>query len=257
MKFFFIPIFCILTSSISAIADQHLDSFQDGFCYASPSAQVIDGRYYLFNQSTPYTGENLCVYVKNGQLASKGEIKEGKRLGLWSHWLEGSSEIWRKEQYEDGSLVQETHFTYFDNGQQKSSVSYKDGQLDGEMTFWNENGGIWKKEQYVDGSLVHESHYIFYDSGKVKKERNYKNGKLNGRFMVWHDNGKKKSMVDYKDDKENGKFISWYRSGQIKQEAYYQNGQLNGEMTSWNENGQIESVEIFKEGVCVSESCDN
>ncbi|MDA7441076.1 hypothetical protein N8823_04500, partial [Candidatus Pseudothioglobus singularis] len=159
-------ILVLFTGNFSTFADDHLNLLSEEFCYESPKVQVIDGQYYFFNQELPYSGENLCVYSKSGQYHSKGQILNGKREGWWSLWLDNVAGVWRKEKYEDGNLARETHFTYFDSGQQKSEVSYKKSKANGNWFFWNENGGALKKEQYENGNLVKETHFTYFNNGQ-------------------------------------------------------------------------------------------
>ena len=55
---------------------------------------------------------------------------------------------------------------YYDNGQKSVEETYKDGKLDGNLTWW-------------------------YPNGNKKWERHYKEGKLDGPSARWHTNGQK------------------------------------------------------------------
>ena len=68
----------LLSTSLSTFAVD-LDFWFDSFCYKSPKVQIRSGVFYLPNQQTPVTAENLCVYESNGQYHSKGKIKDGKK----------------------------------------------------------------------------------------------------------------------------------------------------------------------------------
>ena len=83
----------LLSTSLSAFADDHLESLVDGFCYESPKTQVRNGLFFLPNQTLPYSGENICVYPKNGQYHSQGEIRDGKVVGKWTFWYENGQKI--------------------------------------------------------------------------------------------------------------------------------------------------------------------
>ncbi|MGR9013781.1 MAG: toxin-antitoxin system YwqK family antitoxin [Gammaproteobacteria bacterium] len=41
--------------------------------------------------------------------------------------------------------------TYYPNGQKKKSVSYKNGRINGSVTYWNKNGQVIVKQSYKDG----------------------------------------------------------------------------------------------------------
>ena len=83
-----------------------LDFSSGTFCDKSPKAQVRNGLFYLPNQEEPYSGENLCVYLSNGQYYSKGEIKNGLRTSKWTYWKENGQRE-KVEYYKDGESVGE------------------------------------------------------------------------------------------------------------------------------------------------------
>ena len=174
-------------------------------------AKIINDIIFLPNMTQPYTGDNLCKYI-NGQIKSKGQIKDGK--------LDGKSTWW------------------FENGQKGLEKNYKDGKLDGKSTWWY--GQIM-----LDGQLDSQ---IMLD-GQLEKEKNYKNGKLDGKMSTWYKNGQIKSEINYKDGKQkDGKQTYWYESGQIKSEINYKDGKKDGKVTTWYEHGQLWSEINYKDG---------
>ena len=81
-----------------------LDFSSDAFCEESPKVEVRDGLFYLLNQQEPYSGENICVYLLNGQYYSQGEMKNGLKHGTWNLWYEnGQKESQRN--YKDGVCI--------------------------------------------------------------------------------------------------------------------------------------------------------
>ena len=69
----------------------------------------------------------MCEY-ENGQIESKGKVKDGKKDGKWTWWYE--------------------------NGQIKSEEHYKDGRRDGKWTHWHKNGRIEIERNYKDGKCI-------------------------------------------------------------------------------------------------------
>ena len=75
--------------------------------------------------------------------------------------------------------------------QKKSEGTLKDGELDGLVTEW-------------------------YENGQKKSEVTFKDGKINGLVTYWYENGEKKSEGTYTD----GRKISvkeWNEDGSIKE----------------------------------------
>ena len=123
MKKLLILLFSILIS-FNSYGEVELDFSSDTFCDQSPRIQVRDGLFYLPNQEKPYSGENLCVYLSNGQYHSQGKIKDGLRDGTWTYWNE--------------------------NGQKKSVATYKDNQIE-------------RQKNYQNGALINETQYKYYE----------------------------------------------------------------------------------------------
>ena len=126
MKKLLLLLFSLLISFNSYGEEVELDFSLDTFCDESPKAQLRGNLFYLLNQQKPYTGENLCVYLSNGQYYSQGKIKKGLRNGTWSFWYE--------------------------NGQKSSEVNYKDDKKDGKWTDWN--SGIMTRATYKDDECI-------------------------------------------------------------------------------------------------------
>ena len=168
-------------------------------------AQTINGIIFLKDMNEPYSGNNLCKYI-NGQVKSKGNIKNGKLNGKVTTWYkEGNindgnlGQIKSEELYMEGNVVDKSKYTYHENGEKKSDEHYKDGKKDGKWTYWYENGQIWSEEHYKDG----------------KKDR---------KWTKWFTNGLIRSEGNYIDGKQNGKWTYWYENGQIWSEEYYKDG---------------------------------
>jgi len=226
MKKLLIILFSILIS-FNSYGEVELDFSSNTFCDQSPKAQLRGNLFYLPNQQKPYSGENLCVYLSNGQYYSRGDIKKGLRDGNWEYWHENGHKE-RKANYKDGKLIGETEYFYHETGQIKKEENYKDGKKNGKTTRWHENG-------------------------QIESEENYKDGDLHGKLTGWYENGQKEAEINYKDD--SGKMTSWYENGQMESEGNYKDKKRDGKWTYWHENGQIESEKYYKDGECISGDC--
>ena len=71
----------------------------------------------------------------------------------------------------------ETSYSYYENGQIKSEVIYKDNKRDGKWTKWYENGQKDTEGNYKDGKK--DGKWVSWSKeGKKEKEEFYKNGEL-------------------------------------------------------------------------------
>ena len=90
---------------------------------------------------------------------------------------------------------------YYENGQLKSKVTYKDGEEQGLFESYRENG-------------------------QLEYKNNYKDGEVNGLFETYHENGQLKDNITFKDGEVNGLYEAYKENGQ--EENYspdcYQNG---------------------------------
>ena len=160
-------------------------------------AQTINGIIFLQDINEPYSGNNLCKYT-DGQVKSKGNIKNGKLNGKVTTWYE-DGQIWSEELYIEGNLGEKTRYSYFEDSEIKSKLHFINSKLEGNSTYWYENSQIFS-------------------------DRNYKDGKKNGKWTSWYENGMKMSERNYKDGKEDGKSTEWYANGQIMSEENYKDG---------------------------------
>ena len=175
MKKLLLLLFSLLLSFNSYGKEVELDFSSDTFCDKSPKAQLRedDEKGYLFylpNQEKPYSGENLCVYLSNGQYYSRGEIKNGLREGKWEYWHENGQKKEERnyingwERGEGGSVI-----VRYDNGQKRYEWNdNKDGKLDGKSISWNKDGQITSEKNYKDGELVSEINHKAEREAKAK-----------------------------------------------------------------------------------------
>jgi len=217
MKKLLVLLFSILIS-FNSYGEVELDFSLDTFCNESPKVQIRNNLYYLPNNEKPYSGENICVYLSNGQYYSQGKIKNGLAEDTWSFWHE--------------------------NGQISKEENWKDGQITSIKYF--------KDDQEIGGSTI----FTYYENGQKKEEFSWrKGGNLEGKTTYWYENGQKKLEGNYKDDKADGNWTWWYENGQIYIEGNYKNGKQDGKWTEWDENGQIAAEAIYKDGECISGDC--
>ena len=196
MKKLFLFLLLGFMGSIYAEDKVELDFSLDSFCDLSPKIQKRDGFLYLPNQEKLYSGENLCVYLSNGNRYSYGYIKKGLRTGKWTYWYE--------------------------NGQISSEKNYKDNKLDGRWIEWDENGQKKEEENYKDGKRDGKW-TSWYSNGQIRSEKNHKDGIEGGKWISWDEDGQKLNEKNYKDGYIVA-FLTTYK--------YYDNGQLKSEINS-------------------------
>lgn len=86
--------------------------------------------------------------------------------------------------------------TYYKNGKMRLQAEFKNNQLNGTLTGWDENSQKLIEIQYV-------------------------NDKENGHIREWHPNSALKMQGTYINGLKNGKFTTWDLQGNILSEEYY------------------------------------
>ena len=83
------------------------------------------------------------------------------------------------------------HTGWYENGQKKEEITYKNGKRNGKWTLW-------------------------YENGQKKLEGTYKYGEEDGLWIWWYENGQQMSEVTWKDGEEISK-KEWNRDGSVKE----------------------------------------
>ena len=118
------------------------------------------------------------------------------------------------------------HVDWYDNGNKKAEVFFKNGKVNGLAKGW-------------------------YDNGNKKSEKNFKNGKRDDSSVMWYANGQKMEEIMYKNDQKDGLETQWYENGNKKLEASFINDKLIN-FIKWNEDEKkikegrwIEDLKLF------------
>ena len=146
----------------------------------------------------------------------------------------------------------------------------KKGVLNGDSIKYYEEGNIKSiipfKNNIVDGLTI-----SYYENGNIKEEVHYKNDKMNGEAKSYDENGKLNGRTIFKDDikleeevhKENEILKNTFKNGEVvKQDICSLNGNvkerrvLNGnemEYSSFYENGNVKQKILTKDKVIIKE----
>ncbi len=91
--------------------------------------------------------------------------------------------------------------SYYENGNVKSNIHFKDGVRDGEAVFYREDGS-------------------------KKEELNYINGKVEGLVRIYDDNGTLREMFTIENGKREGPTTMFDSTGNYIEDIFYENGVL-------------------------------
>ena len=88
---------------------------------------------------------------------------------------------------------------YYPNGQLKSVLNYKKGQLEGIALYYYENGTLKERVNYRKGKRERIG-TTYYESGNLKEEITYVNGKRE-IVKLYNESAQPVAEFTYKDDK--------------------------------------------------------
>ena len=122
-------------------------------------------------------------------------------------------------------------FDFYENGEKELDGNYRKGLMNGEWTYYHENGQIMSKGNYKNGDGSYPDSF----TDEYKKEYPPYGGR-NGKWTYWFWNGQKINEGTYKDSKWDGKWTQWYENGQKSSEKTYKDGKMISK-ECWDEDG--------------------
>ena len=218
--------------------------------------------FHFFAQEKLKDGEQI-FYYKNGQISSKGIIKNGLPEGYWiSYYPTG---IIKSEGNRKLSLLDSTWVFYNNYGDLKSKINYTYGKKNGLKISYSDSCNILLEEYYIDDNKQNNSTY-FYDvkDHKKWKEINFIDNIKEGKSFEYALDGRLISIIFYKKgtlmgtekinryDKLNRKKDTWkifHDNEKLKEEMRYKNDLLNGYYKKYDKKGRLINATLYIEGV--------
>jgi len=115
--------------------------------------------------------------------------------------------------------------SYYESGNLKSSVNYKDGMVDGIAYFY-----------YDD------------DVNTLLAEIKFSEDKIIDFYQEYYENGAQKAKIQYSDNVADGIAEFYYKTGRKKIEGEYKKGEKDGKWKFYDENEDLISTEKWKNG---------
>ncbi len=139
---------------------------------------------------------------------------------------------------QDSTELVGVYTSYYQNGQTKETVNYKNGIIDGTRTLYYEDGKEMIIESYRSGAF-NGPYTSFHPSGNKQSSGEYINNVMIGMWDFYYDTigSPIKESVTFADNVENGPFIEYYKSGKIAATGTYLNELEHGQTIVYAENG--------------------
>ena len=89
--------------------------------------------------------------------------------------------------------------SFYENGNLRNKVNYKDGEPKGLIEWYYENGQLEKKGNYKEGLREDGLWGFYYKNGQLSYKYNYKDGKKDGVWVNFNQDGFLKKTETWKD----------------------------------------------------------
>ncbi|MBI39078.1 MAG: hypothetical protein CMF59_05730 [Leptospiraceae bacterium] len=141
--------------------------------------------------------------------------------GVRSVWY-ADGQLKARGPYKDGQ--RQGNWTYYhSNGKKQAEGIYEDGRMHGNWTMYHSNGNKEAEGPYEKNHK--EGHWVVYDTkGQKTGEGNYSAGYKHGTWTEYYPGGSIFFKGEYVRDIAHGKWTYYYKGGQL-----YQSGQYNAE----------------------------
>lgn len=128
--------------------------------------------------------------------------------------------------------------------------TYQNGMLDGESSWYTQDGTRVLLERYSQGKL-HGKQYSYYENGRPKAELDYDKGKVIG-VICFDPSG----QVLHKSIFENGTGLwkLYWENGNVLETGKYTNYKKDGIWKRYNEDGSLESTLEYDNGRLLKET---
>lgn len=162
-------------------------------------------------------------------------------------------------------LKQGRWFTFWENGNPRTEISYRDDRKNGYFKEYAENGDLLKITKYTNDQPEPEAEEIrkldvvneYYPDGKVKISAMYRNGVPEGIRREYGPDGSVVSSTTYRngqvsaegivrdDGNRDGPWKEFYPDGTLRAEGTYTEGKQTGEWKYYHPDGKIEQAGRF------------
>lgn len=177
-------------------------------------------KVYEVNSEKPFSGK-ITKKNEKGQFIITGHYNKGLKDDEWVY--------------------------YYNNGQVKKKVHYKNNVLNGKYETYTENGDPLISTNYLKGK--YDGNYIEYNNRKnLIRDINYKNGQYNGNYKEYNSNGILIIETTYKNGLIDGKYKDYYKNGNIHYSYSMKNNDYEGDYIEYNSDKTIKKHLFYENG---------
>ncbi len=211
-----------------------------------------------YSQDTSKVAGFTIFRYENGNISSKGIIKNGKPDGYWKTYYENG--VLKSEGNRKKFVVDSTWKFYNEDGKLILDITYKEGKKNGIKTTYLPTEIV--KEDYVNDIKEGFASYYYADT-TLRLTVKFVRGKEQGFAREFSKKGDVISLLEYRngylinkefvnryvnDTLKNGKWVTFYPNGNVKSEEWYKSGIKNGYFKQYSSDGNLISVTKYVNG---------
>lgn len=219
-------------------------------------------------------GEVVAFYA-DGSIQLQGHFEHGRPVGDVVHHYEGGAGPALQQSVANGKLDGPSR-TFDEQGNLRSLVHHRAGELHGEETRWHPNGrleavGLWDRGRKVglwqhfdaEGRLVSDELFVddgartvasletVYDgAGRAVSQdhRRREDGRWVSVLTTWHDSGRQAGLVESVDGRRHGRDVTWGEDGRPLIVGARRDDLRQGTWTFFTRDGRVDRQVRYEAG---------
>ena len=207
-----------------------------------------NGEIRSIGNENPSNNENLgnfCFFGDDGVLVSEGYYGENGLNGLWKYYYE-SGNLKREITYKDGDVV-DTVKLFDEDGALEQEFGYSNNNRNGFFKQYYKHGGLYREGTNKEGELEGPMTYYF-KNGKKEYEVEYSKGLLTGLLKEYYVTGDLYREEEFTEGKSNGKYHVYWIEGTDRAVGTKVDGELDGPYKAYYRNEQLSDEGSFSKG---------
>ena len=195
-------------------------------------------------------GQNL-IYHNNGKKYVNANFKSDSLSGLYESFNNKGALEQRK--YFKSSNLEGAYKSYFEVGEKLPEfyITYKNGEIDGEILEYYANGDLYAKSYYVSGKK-NGLETVYHYNKKVSSEIAYENGVFNGSYKTYHANGQPNEIGQTIEGSYEGPWRMYYDDGTLKTTFTYKKGKLHDLYQYYDTDGKLFYDFVYRKGEIIA-----
>jgi antitoxin component YwqK of YwqJK toxin-antitoxin module len=141
--------------------------------------------------------------------------------------------------------------TYYTNGQIAKIENYYNDTLNGQLSYFDEDGQIKGKQFYRMGIKVDSSTMHFSNGQPNLEENKDSTGKTQGLFKVYHQNGQLSQIGLMKDNYLDDTCKTFFDNGQLKTVEFYKDRKKEGTWLYYSKEGKLIATEVYNNDILI------